>query len=607
VCRMTGEAEPEREAPLPTGGVEGSVHEPREGAPVSGDPSDVGRRSSMWGPLPTGVAVLGMWLLGMVSFYREVVASGFDRVQANLTDPRLLVFISEHWRDVLGGRVGWRDLPFFYPATGTLGISDALLLHQVAYQPMRMLGVDPFVSFQVTLMMFVTVGFASMFVLLRRVLGVRLGFALAGAFTFAFANNIAVKSLHGQLYAVQLLPVLALLVVAAHAAARRREVVRSALWSSAAGLLLAAVFMTSFYVGWFALFIGLSVALGVTVTAWPVVRQWWRWVVANPRDALVPAGVGMGAFAVGLIPFAALYLPVLGTSGSRSSEEMLALASSPEELLNLGKWNLLWGRVVGLYDADAARQMNSLTPILWLSSIVLVAVLFWALRHHGVWVRLRLRVATGALAAVVVLLLVSLRIGGRSIWEIVLEVVPGAQAIRAVSRIQLVLGFVLVLVWAAVVDLAWGALRAGPKALRGTFPLARIGQMAIVAVAFLVVVEQIQIDSRDQLEPAAERALVDAVPAPPPGCSAFFVVNPSDRSDIAVQLDAALIGQHLGVPTLNGYGGLPVPGWWLVGVDAPDYLDRVRAWAGYANLSDDLCALDLTAMTWSGPGPVGGR
>ena len=55
---------------------------------------------------------------------------------------------------------------FFFPAKGTLGYSDTLVLNQIFYAPLRAIGLDSFLAFEWTLSLLSLVGFAALFVLL---------------------------------------------------------------------------------------------------------------------------------------------------------------------------------------------------------------------------------------------------------------------------------------------------------------------------------------------------------------------------------------------------------------------------------------------------------
>ena len=66
--------------------------------------------------------------------------------------------------------------------------------------------------------------------------------------------------------------------------------------------------------------------------------------------------------------------------------------------------------------------------------------------------------------------------------------------------------------------------------------------------------------------------------------------------------DAMVVAATLNRPTLNGMSTFLPPGWDLMHPERLDYADRILAEAARHGLREGLCALDLEALRWSGPG-----
>ena len=58
---------------------------------------------------------------GLLVFHRATLLSGFDIVQADVGDSRLVVFLLEHWNRVLAWNAEWASPSMFYPVKGVLG------------------------------------------------------------------------------------------------------------------------------------------------------------------------------------------------------------------------------------------------------------------------------------------------------------------------------------------------------------------------------------------------------------------------------------------------------------------------------------------------------
>ena len=150
--------------------------------------------------------------------------------------------------------------------------------------------------------------------------------------------------------------------------------------------------------------------------------------------------------------------------------------------------------------------------------------------------------------AVVALWLLQMDYFGVRPWRAVWAVVPGAKAIRYTFRSQLVANLFVSLIVA--------------QTLAG---LAR-HRIAVVVLCAVLIVEQVNLVWPATMSRKAALAWIDAAPAPPAGCRAFYLVpgaGPPERSGPQHQDDAMLFAQLRGIPTLNGYSSWFPDGWAL--------------------------------------------
>jgi hypothetical protein len=94
--------------------------------------------------------------------------------------------------------------------------------------------------------------------------------------------------------------------------------------------------------------------------------------------------------------------------------------------------------------------------------------------------------------------------------------------------------------------------------------------------------------------------------SPPAGCRFFLVERGraiAGRPAFHAQVEAVVIAQQTGIPTLNGYSTHRPDGWatTLEDVTAPGYAEAALAWMAKNNLRDGLCLVDLEAGTWRVP------
>ena len=197
------------------------------------------------------------------------------------------------------------------------------------------------------------------------------------------------------------------------------------------------------------------------------------------------------------------------------------------------------------------------------------------------------RIRSFALVAVLVFVgvwLLTLKVGEFCGFWIVFRVLPGAGAIRAGARAQLLVGFWVVAALVFLID-RW---------VRGASAESR-NQRRIIAIAVLgfCIIEQVNV-SRGTLSRTAEWAMLQAVPALPTECKSFLVKDSGPLSEV----DAMWISLTTGRPTLNGRSGGSPPGWGLAD-PAADYLAEARQWIARNSLSERVCLYDQANRSWS--------
>jgi hypothetical protein len=527
------------------------------------------------------------WVVGVLVFFRDAIFSGFDTITGDEGDARLVVFLHEHWWQVWHGERPWRTPPMFHPVSDVLSYTDTFLLDQLLYTPLRMVGVEPFVAYQLCLIALTGVGYASVAMILRRHVGLALAPACLLAAAVAFANNLYVDSGHGQMYAANVVPAVLLLVIESWRATSPRGGI---VFGAAAGLVLGLLLWSTFYLGWFAILIGVvggSIALVLQLLAGEgrrvatAIAARWRSIVA-----------AVAGFVAMLIGFLATYWSALTESRGRSYQEVLGLAPRPFDMINVGRDNAAWGWLMRALVGNDPRleQLHravALTPIL----LALVAVSTVAL--VVAWCRgdRDARVVGGVVAGVTTLLVVLLPVqfGFGGAWSWVYRFVPGGGAIRVYGRIE-------------VVNMLPASLAVGCWLATGHGVPRRVPWGAVaVSAAALIAVEQLNLtDNFRKLDRSQVLAALDAVDEPPVQCTSFHLDPRPDRNPDYSSIDAMLVAQRTGVPTVNGYSGWQPDGWTLV-PGSPGYADEVDAWVAGHGLSAGHCTLHAATGTWTAP------
>jgi hypothetical protein len=534
-----------------------------------------------------------VWLVAAAVFFRNFLLSGFDKIIGDAGDARFDIFLRENLLQFLRGEAEFLSPPMFFPVKGTLGYSDAYLLDGLIYVPLRVIAIDPFLSFELVCVGLSLIGFVSANILLMRFAGVRQPLAALAAAIFVFSNALYISVGHPQLLEVDIVPLVAVLFLeAAHL--RSRYPVRSAMAALLGGLLLALLFSTGYYVAWYFTFLA-----GLALISAAIVRFGLR-PFSNVRARIYLALVrrnssvviaGAAGFAIGAIPFWKIYAPIIAQFSGRSYSQYEGPVLA--DLINVGTNNVLWGgllerlTIVPKDLLQHGEHVIAVTPVLMLA-FVLCAWAVWRKRVLSEPENRTLRGAVlGCSFAVLVMTVSMVKVGEYSLFWFVWHLVPGASALRSGTRAQIMTnGFVVVVVAIVLARLMQGI---ASRRLR----------VAAWALALLCVAEQVNVASNHKLSRAEEVAALRAVAAPPTACKSFYVApHDLERGPTIQQVDAMLIAQRAGVPTLNGYSGWAPPKWTMYDTGTPSYYSNAWRWAAANGVTDGLCRYDVVQRQW---------
>jgi hypothetical protein len=497
------------------------------------------------------------------------------------------------------GRSDFLSPPFFYDVTKTLGYSDAFLLDQFIYAPSRWLGADPYLALLLTIMMLSIASYGFLYALLRRFGHASVVISACSSLLLTFANNLYVNSVHPQLFMIYYIPVVTYLASYAIAGIHNHKN-HSLIAGSMAGLLYSFLFSTGFYMAWF---FGLGLLIFVPIfilVSWRAVRAWFA---ADPIRIGLLGLAFVDGFVIGLIPFVLIYIPVLKVGGSREFNEYLLSAATFTDIANIGSnfvWSDLFEKIGLVPDArilGGGEQTYALTPGLQLlvifSLMIGLRARYWDIENRDELTR---AVVIAAAAVCVALFLFTIKIHDQSFFLILTKLVPGARAIRAGYRGMIVSNFFAVI----AVALAIGRISL-ISSRNGTAGLKVMSTRAVItALMTLGMVEQINLTQVSSVSRAFEREQLDNVNAAPTDCRSFYIVTEPGQLWTTVQIDAMLVAQRVGIPTINGYSGFFPPVWDLYyPADTNNYERNARAWAAQRGIGTNLCSFDMLDGTFA--------
>ena len=545
------------------------------------------------------LSVLLVGAAAIAIFFRAQIATQFQVAFGDRGDGLIEVAILEHWWNVLRGMTLWRNPLFFYPVKDTLGFNDGYLAYGIIYSAFRSFDFDPILASESTNICIKALGFLGCFVFLRYDLRRPHWIALTYASVFTISNNTYVNAYHAQLMSVSFVPWFTLVSfrLSLSVASERRLAIVA--WGFAAASLTAIWLLTAFYTIWFTLFLGATM---VFVFAVRLPLDVFRSQVSSLWREFLPVSISIAFLLFALIPFVLVYFQTSVETGMHPLSEALLYTPSPIDILNVGPKNLIFGgldyRLAGYFGADfplTGELVMGIPPVLLVLSVSGISVC-----ARGDTLKHRWLFALGT--AAILSWLVTIHIGEWSAWELVFQIVPGAKAVRAISRLDIVLMFPCVLLASEVATKIWDF-----ACVRNVSSSRMLCRMTLATMGVALVVEEVNLAGPLGLSRPAENHLIAAVTAPPKTCASFYAVSeqpgpplgtPNVDAAYSNNVDAMFIAEVKGLPTLNGMASFYPSGWDLTRPRAVDYQRRVTAWIGRHHLRR-VCSLDLGNGVWN--------
>jgi hypothetical protein len=522
-----------------------------------------------------------LWVLGITVFFRGAALSLFTRVIGDDGDGQLIVSLHEHWYRVMRGLEGWNETLFFHPFKHALGYSDTFFATGLLYSVLRHFGLDQFLALQGVYLLLATLGYGSMYLWLHRYRGLGRLPAAIGALLLIIASPVylAARNSHLQLLSVWLLPIGILLLEQAFAAVQARR----APWAYYLGFAFWFGFLaySTFYI---AFFFALLCLIGLAGGLLLHFRKGTDFIVFNYHEwrqslpALAAGGLWGSLFLV-------TYLPARKETGGRVFEELLPRLPTLADILNHTDTNLLWGplntRFWPYADPHNTELALGLTPLLALlaGTMALYVFLRPSLRAQPVM----------AIAAVVLCggMALLVREGDFILWKFIFETLPGAEAIRVPSRLNVVLVIPAILLGAHFLHY----LFSHPTGL-----WRKVGGL----LAVLLVAEQIQLVDSANLHRAEKLRLASRATPPPAEAEAFLAFSEPWRGwnrDVP-QNTAIFLAEQWGLPTINGRSGFAPPQWNFFNMDPGAALHALAPWAQASGMTNRVALYDISTNTW---------
>ncbi len=491
----------------------------------------------------------------------------FSRIPGDLGDARFNNYILEHgYRYLAGIEPDFWSAPFFYPELNTVAFSDNHIGNIPLYGAFRLAGLSREGAFQGWIVCAFVLNFAVSFYVLRK-MSFSVPACSAGAYLFSFGLPVAAQINHIQLIPRYFVPA-----------------VFYCLWNYArnplprhimlVSLFTALQFFLSVYTGWFLVLSGTV----FFIVSFRVMER----SGCPARKRIFHMACALILAAVLLVPLALPYARVIGETEARPWSEIYSMLPRTSSFVFPAGGSLLW-RWLGEERAFEYPNEHRIFPggIPFLAVPVMLVLYFL---KRGKDEREKLAFAGAASIVLVFFITGRMSAGGVNLYRL-LTSIPGVGAIRAVTRVILVLLFL----FSIPVAFFWDKTA---KAVRGKFGKAGIFLAPLLILP--VVADQgispffsafsgewnsyCKRNSVDRAE-AVRRKLLSR--SGEPGVFVYMPGVGDCEPFWQVHLDAMFASQDSGVPTVNGYSGF-FPDYYDLSMNFRDFwaLDR---WMAYSN------------------------
>ena len=512
--------------------------------------------------------IVGLWFCLIKN-----IGMDFSGIPGDLGDARFNNYVLEHGYRILSGQEKeiW-NAPFFYPFQSTLAFSDNLFGSVPIYSVFRALSMNREDAFQGWILLSFISNYAAAAFVLNQMRFNALAVS-AGAFLFTFGLPLLHQDGHPQLFYRFGVPL---------------TFYYCYLFSQKQRLFLLAVaffwlvwqFYLSIYLGAFlAIMLLVMMALLPMFFTGPIDQKllnWWprrmknAWVQSSNKERLLT----LTAFIILSLGLVVLLEPYYVASNaykfSKTWDDISSMLPRWQSYL-LAERTSLWKFSSNILPGMLPmRHEHQLFPGLATVLLILTGVFYRPASPNK-------KIAWLNLSTVIIIVLMTLYFRGFSLYQSFWWI-PGINSIRAVTRIELVLLWPMALFIANVITSI--PKNRNKRTLRF--------QTAIIIFIMLMLFEsasfQLSVFTKTE---AQERLLTlrSKIPESIQENPVLFVSTREGEPWYKTEIDAMLLSQEMGWPTMNGYSGNFPPGYKL-SENCALVNDRVQSYIDYAQIKD---------------------
>ena len=504
-------------------------------------------------------------------FGQKILGINSDSILINLT--------LEHWFDVLNGKVPILTLRSFFPASGSLGYTDALIVPGVIYSLLRSLGIELFTANNLSLVLLHLLGVVLLYKVLRE-LGCSYTLSFIGLFFSLWSCSFTQLSYHTQFFCISTVPLFFLAVIKIYKC-KENDMKKRLPWAFLATLGVGLTFLSAYYIAYFtSLIIGIALIIFWLLKPKKRFTALVKMIKGNYTEALIYLFMQL----IWIVPFLIIYIPVYDQTGGFNNAFSWLHAPDIYDILRTGSYAPIEKAISSSLPSPLPDELMFLmtnrilevscgwaviTLILFLTALTSILIS----KKKDLSDHLILSISL----SILLLHLLTCRYGAFFPWLYISKILPGANTVRALGRY---LG--ICTPFLSIVICVW---------LKVKIPVACSKKLATEMILYLILTVIVIISNLGKRYTRDDISEIDKfltqVSTPPADCTVFFICPMElDLSIYDINMYAWLIADRFDIRTINGYSGNIPLGWHLLEDDLKDYFKEVQAWIELNNLKD---------------------
>lgn len=510
--------------------------------------------------------ILVIFAVGFITVIMPYFGYHLQFIPGNLGDARFNNYILEHGYKWLSGTASsfW-NAPFFFPVPNTIAFSDNHIGSLLIYSVMRVLGFGRETSYQMWILVGITLNFFSMAWVLKKIGARGLGLA-CGAFLFAFSLAYTSQLGHAQLTYRFASPLAWFFFCLFLTDPKPRHLGLSLIFC------VLQLYCT-LYIGYFLLLFLGSFCVGMIIThgyqdiKYKVLHNLGKKKKLECISLLILS-------VIALLPLILPYIQIGSEYGYRSWSEISSMLPRLSSYLLPGG-SFVWGNIFSNIGADIPMRWEHL---MWIGAVPWISVFYFVFLTKKK--DFKKDMVSALIISLGIMIIITLYFKGNSLYYILTRL-PGVSAFRAVTRIILIMLIPFSIILASFIS----SLIERTK--RWDRPLLRVFFVSLVFVFFLG--ENQNAPFRFSKNTAQKRiaSLLKKISKKHINHNSVlaYIYTPTESWWVPA-LDAMLAAQELNIATLNGYSGkfprgkVPIDSCYALNIVISNYLRQ------YPKLSD---------------------